>query len=228
MPPTIDPSPISARPRHIHAWIESSPDPVRVSLYIDEFAARHQATFNLLASDSERARWLPAIFGCSAFLSEEILRQPEWLSAVADFHQQLTAADFKERLDDFLQQRAALKPSALDLAMFRRRELLRIVLRDRLGIASLAAVTDEISSLADAILACALATVIQDVEARHGKPLPESQSGASIPALFTVLALGKLGGRELNYSSDIDLMFLYSENGETSGPQVITNKEFFK
>ena len=47
-------------------------------------------------------------------------------------------------------------------------------------------------------------------------------------AAFAVLALGKLGGRELNYSSDIDLMFLYSENGETSGPQVITNQEFFK
>ena len=48
------------------------------------------------------------------------------------------------------------------------------------------------------------------------------------PAAFTVIALGKLGGRELNYSSDIDLMFLYSGNGETAGPEVITNKEFFK
>jgi glutamate-ammonia-ligase adenylyltransferase len=43
-----------------------------------------------------------------------------------------------------------------------------------------------------------------------------------------VVALGKLGGRELNYSSDIDLMFVYSGNGETDGPESITNKEFFK
>jgi glutamate-ammonia-ligase adenylyltransferase len=45
---------------------------------------------------------------------------------------------------------------------------------------------------------------------------------------FAVLALGKLGGRELNYSSDIDLMFVYDGNGETSGPESISNKEFFK
>jgi glutamate-ammonia-ligase adenylyltransferase len=227
-PPTADPSPISALPRPIHAWIEDSPDPVRVSRYIDEFAARHPSTFNLLAVDAERARWLPVIFGCSAFLSEEILRRPEWLACVADFHQQLSADDYKERLADFLQKRAVSKPAALDLAMFRRRELLRIVLRDRMGVASLAAVTDEISSLADSILAYALATVTQHVEARHGKPWPQGHNALPSPAVFTVVALGKLGGRELNYSSDIDLMFLYSDNGETSGPHVISNKEFFK
>ena len=120
MPPsTIDPAPTSIVPRPIHAWIESSPDPVRVSRYIDEFAARHRSTFDLLASDPERARWLPVIFGCSAFLSEEILRYPEWLSTVVDFHQQLTVDDYKDRLADFLQKRVILKPAALDLAMFR-------------------------------------------------------------------------------------------------------------
>jgi glutamate-ammonia-ligase adenylyltransferase len=212
-------------PRLIHAWIEGSPDPVRVSRYIDEFAARHRATFDLLASDAERARWLPVIFGCSAFLSEEILRYPDWLSTVVDFHQQLTVDDYKDRLADFLQKRVVFKPAALDLAMFRRRELLRIVLRDRMGVAALAAVTDEISSLADAILGCALDTVTHEVELRHGEPLKESGQGK---AHFSVLALGKLGGRELNYSSDVDLMFLYSENGETAGPQIISNKEFFK
>ncbi len=224
MPPAIDSALVPPVPRPIHAWIEGSPDPLRVSRYIDEFALRHRSSFELLAADPERARWLPVIFGCSAFLSEEILRQPEWLAHITDFHQQLTAEDYKDRLAGFLQKRAILKPAALDLAMFRRHELLRIVLRDRMGIASLAAVTDEISSLADAILACALATVTKDIETRHGKPIAET--GA--PAAFAVLALGKLGGRELNYSSDIDLMFLYSDNGDTAGPQVITNKEFFK
>ena len=43
-----------------------------------------------------------------------------------------------------------------------------------------------------------------------------------------MIALGKLGGQELNYSSDVDLMFVYSGNGETAGPGVVTNKEFFK
>ncbi len=124
-----------------------------------------------------------------------------------------------------MDERRALHPAALDLALFRRRELVRIVLRDRLAYASLLEITEEISNLADAILARALAAVSAEVEARHGKPLLEGQAR---PAVFTVLALGKLGGRELNYSSDIDLMFLYSGNGETAGPHTIGNKEFFK
>lgn len=217
---------VSAVARPIHAWIESSPDPVRVSRYLDEFAARHHPAFEVLAADGERSRWLPVVFGCSTFLSEEVLRQPEWLTEITDFHQQLTVDDYKERLATFLRKRAVRKPTALDLAMFRRHELLRIVLRDRMAIASLAAVTDEISCLADAILSCALETVTKEVETRHGKPLCETNK--DVRADFTVFALGKLGGRELNYSSDIDLMFLYSDNGETAGPQVITNKEFFK
>ena len=47
------------------------------------------------------------------------------------------------------------------------------------------------------------------------------------PARFVVLGLGKLGGTELNYSSDIDLVFLYDEDGRTSGPRVVSNAEFF-
>ena len=47
------------------------------------------------------------------------------------------------------------------------------------------------------------------------------------PARFVVLGLGKLGGAELNYSSDIDLIFLYDEDGQTDGPRVVSNAEFF-
>jgi hypothetical protein len=52
----------------IYGWIERSPDPARVARYLDEFAARHRAAFDLLAADPERARWLAILFGCSAFL----------------------------------------------------------------------------------------------------------------------------------------------------------------
>jgi glutamate-ammonia-ligase adenylyltransferase len=216
MSPTVD---------SIYRWTERSPDPARVARYLDEFAAQHRAIFDRLAADPARAPWLATLFGCSGFLSEELLRYPEWLSAVADLHHQISTEGYKQRLQAFLDERHALKPAALDLALFRRRELVRIVLRDRLAYASLLEITEEISSLADAIMACALASVSTEVETRHGKPLAEGRNDA---AAFAVLALGKLGGRELNYSSDIDLMFLYSENGETSGRHVITNREFFK
>jgi glutamate-ammonia-ligase adenylyltransferase len=228
MSSTVDSLPVPAVPGVLPSWIDRSPDPSCVSRYVEEFAARHRATFELLAADSERAPWLAVIFGCSAFLSEELLRFPEWLFAIADLDRPFTVGDYKLRLEAFFKERSVAKPTALDLALFRRRELVRIVLRDRLAHGPLAEITEEISSLADAILACALTTVTAEVEARHGHPLSESRPDVGRPAVFTVLAVGKLGGRELNYSSDIDLTFLYSENGETSGPQVISNKEFFK
>jgi [glutamine synthetase] adenylyltransferase / [glutamine synthetase]-adenylyl-L-tyrosine phosphorylase len=143
-------------------------------------------------------------------------------------HRALSVPDYKEHLGAFLKERAVGSPIALDLALFRRKELLRIVIRDALGLGTLAEVTEELSNLADAILARALGKVTSELVERYGSPMIEDAAGVTAPAAFSVLALGKLGGRELNYSSDIDLMFLYGGNGEASGPERITNKEFFK
>src|SRR5262249_41332734 len=64
--------------------------------------------------------------------------------------------------------------------------------------------------------------------ARHGIPLYADETGAEKECGMAVIALGKLGGGELNYSSDIDLMFVYTANGTTNGPSPISNKEFYK
>jgi glutamate-ammonia-ligase adenylyltransferase len=158
-----------------------------------------------------------------------LLQHPDWLLATSEMHRPLSVADYNEHLGAFLKSRAVASPTALDLALFRRKELLRIVIRDALGLSTLPEVTEELSNLADAILARALDKVSSDAIERYGCPrIEETSCGVPVPAEFTVLALGKLGGRELNYSSDIDLMFLFSGNGETSGPEKITNKEFFK
>ena len=102
-----------------------------------------------------------------------------------------------------------------DLARFRRCKLIRIVLRDVLGAASLADVTKELSNLADAILDATYRRVRAAFVERHGEPcLPDGRICG-----FSVISLGKLGGEELNYSSDIDLMFVYGGNGETGGPR---------
>ena len=84
-----------------------------------------------------------------------MLRYPEWLLQVAsagDLHRVLAAEEFAERLLEFLGRRGAGLPSPLTLARFRRRQLLRILLRDVLGLATLSDVTEELSNLADAIL----------------------------------------------------------------------------
>ncbi|MGI9075135.1 MAG: glutamine-synthetase adenylyltransferase [Bryobacteraceae bacterium] len=208
--------------------VDTSVDSERPSHYLTEFQARHPDVLNQLEADDERFEWLLTIFAFSRFLSEELLQHPNWLLDISEMHRALPVADYKEHLSAFLKQRAVASPTALDLALFRRKELLRLVVRDALGFGSLSEITEELSDLADAILERALEKVRSEIAARHGSPLIEDASGVTVPAAFTVLALGKLGGRELNYSSDIDLMFLYTGNGETSGPEKITNKEFFK
>ena len=157
-----------------------------------------------------------AVFAHSPFLAEEILQHPDWLEELCagpSLHQPCHSAQFAARLE------AALPPGlpdAVQLARFRRRELLRILLRDVRGLAQLPETTGELSYLADAILDVTLTRVIAHYALRHGLPSTS----------LSILAVGKLGGEELNYSSDIDLIFLYAANGETAGPNVITNKEF--
>ncbi|MBV9084695.1 MAG: hypothetical protein JOZ62_18620, partial [Acidobacteriaceae bacterium] len=211
----------------IGTLISSSSNPERVARYFAEFSARNPDCRDRLRSDPERLEWLATIFAISRFLSEELLRHPDWIFDIRDMSRPFTSQGYKAQLSALAIQDAHTL-TALDLALFRRKQLLRIVLRDGLGIASVSELTGEISDVADAILDCALRTVTVELTARYGSPLTHARSGETRPAAFAVLALGKLGGRELNYSSDIDLMFLYSGNGETSGPHPISNKEFFK
>jgi glutamate-ammonia-ligase adenylyltransferase len=221
---TTEPHALELPPGSGGELIDTSPDPRRLTHYLEEFGKRHPATLESLSP--ERLQWLQVIFASSRFLSDELLRHPAWISAVGPLDSELSVADYKQRLRVFLDERQVFSPSALDLALFRRHELLRIVLRDILRVGTLAAITEELSNLADAILARALECVAAEVAARHGLPIGED--GIARAPVFTVVALGKLGGRELNYSSDVDLMFLYGGNGETAGPQTITNGEFFK
>ncbi|PYT04944.1 MAG: hypothetical protein DMF60_13645, partial [Acidobacteria bacterium] len=118
------------------------------------------------------------------------------------------------------------------LARFKRRELLRIYLRDCLGIATLSEITEELSNLADVILGYGLARANQEMANLHGAPLTHDIRGRIENAEFAIVALGKLGCRELNYASDVDLFFVFSGDGKTAGngrsrDSVISNKEFF-
>lgn len=109
------------------------------------------------------------------------------------------------------------------LRRFKRRETLRISYGDIIRSQRVETVTRQISYVADAIVEAAVQAARRTLEAKRGVPRTRSKRRAR----FAVLALGKLGGSELNYSSDIDLVFLYDEDGETDGPRPISNHEFF-
>ena len=140
-----------------------------------------------------------------------------------------TRDELKESLARFALTNSSLNPQVL-LARFRRRELLRIYLHDIRRSHTLVETTEELSNLADAILDYALSLARQDLDNRYGLPRRVDERGRSATAEFCVIALGKLGSFELNYASDIDLVFLYSDDGTTSGAGErgeVSNREYF-
>ena len=130
-----------------------------------------------------------------------------------------SAADMRA----FLSARHGLDPATLGTALreLRARVMLRIAARDLAGLAPLAEVTGTMSDLAEVALAAALRAHRTRMEAEHGAP-----TGRRVGAQeLLVVGLGKLGGRELNVSSDIDLVFAYPDEGETA--RGLSTDEFF-
>jgi glutamate-ammonia-ligase adenylyltransferase len=109
------------------------------------------------------------------------------------------------------------------LRRWRRREMVRIAWRALAGWAEVEETLADLSDFADAAIQVAVAHARQALTARYGEP--RSSSGALQP--LVVVAMGKLGGRELNFSSDVDLVLLFPEHGETDGPRPVANEEFF-
>jgi len=137
--------------------------------------------------------------------------------------------DLGESLARFALTHSTLNPHDM-FARFRRRELLRVYLYDIRRVHTVAETTDELSNLADAVLEYALRLSRQVLDNRYGSPQRIDAEGRITGTEFCVVALGKLGSRELNYASDIDLIFLFSHDGTTSAGGVrgqITNREYY-
>lgn len=181
-----------------------------------------------LGRDAALAEALLAIFSVSEHLSETLLQAPDlvlWLDDARRQNRGRNHEDWTAALDEFTRGLGRSEGErAQALARFQRREYLRIVLRDLHGDAALAETTQELSHLADALLERAYTWAWNDLAERFGTPQESGGGGAEM----AILGLGKLGGEELNYSSDIDLMFLYSAPGTTAGgAAATTNREFF-
>ena len=157
----------------------------------------------------------------SRYLQRLLLARPALAEAVGA---QLDAPVDRATLEAWLAEEPLtednLKPA---LRRFKQRAYARIATRDLACCAPLAEVVDSISLVAELAVAEALRVLHQGLAARYGEP---RAAGGDAQTLI-VVGMGKLGGRELNVSSDIDLIFIYPEDGDTDGSRSISNFEFF-
>ncbi|MCR9105434.1 MAG: bifunctional [glutamate--ammonia ligase]-adenylyl-L-tyrosine phosphorylase/[glutamate--ammonia-ligase] adenylyltransferase [Gammaproteobacteria bacterium] len=172
------------------------------------------------------ANQLARVLACSPFVAETLRRQPQLLLELlqsGQLHSSIALGDVRKEL-----LLALTDPGAELLAVLRRtrqRHMVRIVWRDFCRIAITMETVRDTSLLAEATIDVALQQVQAELEQRFGQPVG-ARSG-QVQKLI-VLAMGKLGARELNVSSDIDLIFTYAEAGETdSATRPISNEEFF-
>ncbi len=213
--------------QRIRLILASVPDPDTSVRCLEQLRQQNPLAFDRLAVSPSALRFAAVIFSYSRFLSEALLRYPErilQISGSGSLYRVLRVDEYETRLQEFLGADHRGVPPGEELARFRRRQLLRIVGRDVLGIATLSDITEEISNLADAILEITYRRIREALVLRHGEPRLADGTVCG----FSVIALGKLGGVELNYSSDIDLMFVYQGSGESDGPAIISNAEFAK
>ncbi|MBX3327784.1 MAG: hypothetical protein U0223_19230 [Nitrospira sp.] len=185
---------------------------------------------------------LCAIFGNSDALAFTLIRDPMLVYWLAE-EEVLSRPPTRKGIESALREsigHLTVKETKLDaLRRFRRREMLRIGVRDLLKLATVPETTAALSDLACVLIHAAYEIIDADLRQQYGVPMHQPQKGRWVETGFTVIGMGKLGGHELNYSSDVDLIYLYeAQGGETRAPKGrrasvppgvgISNEEYFE
>ncbi len=187
----------------------------------------HEGVEELLQQHPQAAENLARVWACSPFIARHCCRRPSMLTDL------LNSGDLQGSSDEprILQQLRTAIADCNDeaglmrvLREIRNREMLRIGWRDIAGWCELPETLRDLSLLADACLQTTLDWLVEKMRPLYGTP----QNSEGEAQSMIVIAMGKLGARELNYSSDIDLIFCFTERGETrGGKRSVSNDEYF-
>ncbi|MCF8026739.1 MAG: bifunctional [glutamate--ammonia ligase]-adenylyl-L-tyrosine phosphorylase/[glutamate--ammonia-ligase] adenylyltransferase [Desulfobacteraceae bacterium] len=185
-------------------------------------SAGRQSLFSMVDEDD-----LCRVFAFSEYAARQCLRNPGMIRELlesGDLERLYPTDQYQQYVARAAGQAADEDGLAVALRRLRHREMVRIAWRDLTGRADLFETMAELSALADACVARALDFLYPLLCAKYGQP---EDAGGNAQQMV-VFAMGKLGGRELNFSSDIDLMFAFPEAGHTrSEEKSISNEEFF-
>ena len=178
-----------------------------------------------LPSDPVFWRQLVQVWASSEFVARACIRESDLaLELYREGTQDFDAEQLRTRLIQAIDDCPNDTVLSERLRRFRSRQMARIAWRDLANLADLTSVLEELSDLADVILSETLQKLYGWQCERFGVPRDEHGEAQQL----VVLGMGKLGGRELNFSSDIDLIFAFPQNGQTDGDKSIDNADFFR
>ncbi len=198
------------------------PDCLRPELEV--LAARYREAAAACGTAAPLDTALLAVFAQSPFVAEFAIRRPADFAVLVADAAPRSRADYDTRVAAALADAADQAAAKAALRRLRQAEMVRIAWRDLHGGADVDGIMGELSDFADAVVATSVAWLHERLEARFGR----AYGSDGRPLELAVIGMGKLGGHELNFSSDIDLLFVYGENGETrGGRRELPHQEYF-
>ena len=194
----------------------ASADPARARHFLELLAAADVHPESLPA-DSLRA--LLAVLAGSSALGNVLVANPDWLSVfdAESLKHPRRVQGLRREVEGWLPPKLAggdYAGALAELRRFKQREMLRLAARDLGRFSDVVEITREISDVADVCLNAVWQICRRQLSSRLGEPWQQDAAGRWQRTEFCVLGMGKLGGQELNFSSDVDVLFLYSDEGE--------------
>jgi glutamate-ammonia-ligase adenylyltransferase len=210
--------------RHIKSLckeLAACPDPDMALLNLSRLIENFSSSSHFFSSpflEAPVCQMITTIFSCSFYLSDILINNPEYLSWLIE-EQTLTSTKsfsvYRKELEDKVGLFGDCRRALNSIKRYKRQQTLRIGARDLMGLADVEDVTAEISFLADAIIETISSIAFLQEAEKLGLNIRSWEKESSAPYHnFAVISLGKLGGSELNYSSDIDLMFVSNPEAE--------------
>ncbi|MCA9022651.1 MAG: glutamine synthetase adenylyltransferase, partial [Planctomycetaceae bacterium] len=220
--------------KHFTHLLPRSPNPEAALLHFREFLEHlfKQPNWVEEISSLERTSVLSALarlLGVSDFLWEDFLRLQHSnlfpvVANVEELKNRITFSELKAELARELAEATSPEDQQERLNAFKDRAMLRTDMRHILGhISEFGQFSDELTDVAEVVVQGAYEICDQQLQERYGIPQLETED----PCRISICALGKCGGRELGFASDIELMFIYEGSGQTTGPEMITNNEYY-
>ncbi len=192
--------------------------------YAEQFWQRLSESANGQSFSSDQEELIRTVIGRSEYVAEQLIRHPQWLQDILEHSNTPLSCEMMQKDVEEACAKAETEDALLSaLRQCRNRWMVSIAWRDLTNSQAIADSLTLVSALADSLIEAAYHWQYQALCDKHGIPVGEHG-----PQPMFILAMGKLGGKELNFSSDIDLIFAYPYKGETEGGRKpLENQQFF-